>query len=66
MVSTRNVLLLASFVLSEFSYAVPTNYDYVEIPSRRDTTQPIKRDDPQFALGEPIDGKGKGAPILGE
>lgn len=67
---TRKVWFLATLILSELSStgnAVPTNYDYAQAVSKREgASPPTKRDDPQFALGQPIDGNGKGAPILGE
>lgn len=52
------------------SYAVPTNYDYANLPALTTPvltdSQPAKRDDaPQFQFGQPIDGTGKGGPILG-
>ncbi|KAJ4386012.1 hypothetical protein N0V93_008903 [Gnomoniopsis smithogilvyi] len=56
------------------SFAAPTSYDYAILPALTTTTTPhllesrpsTKRDEaPQFQLGQPIDGTGKGGPILG-
>lgn len=65
--------LLVVLQLLRTSHAAPTNYDYALLPpiSHHDpdpdprTAQLEQRDAPQFGLGQPIDGNGKGAPILG-
>lgn len=70
MMSQRRAWLQACLVLIALvitSHAVPTNYDYSILPNIARHSPPLseKRDAPQFQLGEPIDGNGKGAPIFG-
>lgn len=71
-----SLLLLFFQVLSPIiTQAAPTNYDYANLPDPQAQTAPQylpasipQRDNdeaPQFTLGQPIDGAGKGAPILG-
>lgn len=71
-----SLLFLFFHVLSVIiTQAAPTNYDYANLPATPDTptqhpaASPFPDRDvdeaPQFPLGQPIDGAGKGAPILG-
>lgn len=68
MMSTRRFWLLASLFISELSikgHAAPAGFDDSERLTTREDDLLGKRDDPQFAVGQPIDGTGKGAPIYG-
>lgn len=71
-----SLLLIFFHMLHPIAQAAPTNYDYANLltpqapPVQHLSASSIfpERDNdeaPQFPLGQPIDGAGKGAPILG-
>lgn len=70
------IFLFFHVLIPILTQAAPTNYDYANLPDPQEQTSsqnlpdsPFPNRDaeeaPQFPLGQPIDGAGKGAPILG-